>query len=61
MSNNHRIDELVTIYQKWTEQQKEFKGIHIGSASEMLMIETLTSYQVNWLNRFIDVWDKAES
>tara|TARA_R100000935_G_C2819398_1_gene158960 strand:+ start:350 stop:550 length:201 start_codon:yes stop_codon:yes gene_type:complete len=55
------LNWLTSIYNNWASQQKEFQGIEILSANEMLFIETLTSYQVNWLNRFIEVWEIADA
>tara|TARA_R110000803_G_C11716993_1_gene287691 strand:+ start:79 stop:279 length:201 start_codon:yes stop_codon:yes gene_type:complete len=60
-NNMKHLNLLTSIYNNWASQQKEFQGIEISSANEMLFIETLTIYQVDWLNRFIEVWEIADA
>jgi len=60
-NNMKHLNLLTSIYNNWASQQKEFQGKEILSANEMLFIETLTIYQVDWLNRFIEVWEIADA
>jgi hypothetical protein len=51
---------LVKIYNKWGDRPENSNLQPLGSADEMLMNETTTMDQCYWLERFIDVWNKAQ-
>ena len=54
------IDTLVKIYNKWGDRPENNNLQPLGSADEMLMNETATMSQCEWLERFIDVWNKTQ-
>ena len=54
------IDTLVKIYNKWGDRPENNNLQPLGSADEMLMSEIATIDQCCWLERFIDVWNKAQ-
>ena len=52
------INKLCDIYNRWGDKNNLQP---LGSADEEVMWNNkLTDKQVNWLERFIIVWDKAE-
>ena len=60
------INKLCVIYDKWCEKQKllpnEFGAeFESDSADSILAWGDITEKQRKWLERFVRVWDKAET
>ena len=54
------IDTLVKIYNNWGDRPENNNLQPLGSADETLMHESATMSQCEWLERFIDVWNKTQ-
>ena len=53
------IDLLVKIYNKWG-VDNDIESI--GSADEELMLNSnLNDKQIQWLDKFIEIWDKLQN
>ena len=53
------IDLLVKIYNKWG-VDNDIESI--GSADEELMVNSnLNDKQIQWLEKFIEIWDKLQN
>ena len=52
------VKPLSKLYNDWGDRQKLSP---LGSADEELMGNTnLNDYQIDWLKKFISIWDKAQ-
>jgi|TARA_R100001163_G_C5064220_1_gene201749 hypothetical protein len=54
------INKLVKIYNNWGDRPENKNLQPLTSADEMLMHESATMSQCEWLERFIDVWNRAQ-
>ena len=51
------LDKLTEIYNKWGNKHNLSP---LGSADEEILREGITQFQYNFLNEFIDIWEKAQ-
>ena len=51
------LDKLTEIYNKWGDKHNLSP---LGSADEEILRKDITQFQYNFLNEFIDIWEKAQ-
>jgi hypothetical protein len=51
------LEKLTEIYNKWGDKHNLSP---LGSADEEILREGITQFQYNFLNEFIDIWEKAQ-
>ena len=51
------LEKLTEIYNKWGDKHNLSP---LGSADEEILKEGITRFQYNFLNEFIDIWEKAQ-